>query len=61
MTSHAFTTTFDSALHNGVIKKSIDRTSNAAEKFIKKTLQKMVKNCGSQSMSIDELFVDYNN
>ena len=30
MTAHAFTTTFDSALNSKVIKKSIDKTSDAA-------------------------------
>ena len=59
MTTKAFADSFAADLREKVIEKSIDWTGNVATEFIEKTFQREMRNQGSQSMSIDELFVDY--
>ena len=43
-----------------MIGRSIEKTNTAVKTFLQKELQKMVKHEGCQTMSIEELFVDYN-
>ena len=59
MTGKAFADTFNDDLREKVIERSIDWTGDVACDFIEKTFQREMRNQGSQSMSIDELFVDY--
>ena len=59
MTSKAFADKLDEDLRSKVIERSIDWTGDVAYEFIEKTFQRELRNQGSQSMSIDELFVDY--
>ena len=59
MTSKAFADKLDEDLRSKVIEGSIDWTGDVACEFIEKTFQRELRNQGSQSMSIDELFVDY--
>ena len=59
MTTKAFADSFAADLREKVIERSIDWTGDVATEFIEKTFQREMRNQGSQSMSIDELFVDY--
>lgn len=43
-----------------MIGRSIEKTNTAVKTFLQKELQKMVKHEGCQTMSIEDLFVDYN-
>ena len=59
MTAYAFTMGFDEDLENKVIGRSIEKSNAAVKTFLQNELQKMVKHEGCQTMSIEELFVDY--
>ena len=60
MTAYAYKQSFEEQLQTKVIKRSIDKSNEAVKTFLQNELQKLVKHCGSQTMSIDELFEDYN-
>lgn len=59
MTANAFSHTFEMDLHDKVIKRSVDRSSDVALSFMKNLTTKYLRNQGSQSETMEELFVEH--
>ena len=60
MTVNAFNRIFDEDLENKVLNRSIAKANDAAVHYLRNALDKLVRHQGSQTMSIEELFEDYN-